>query len=155
MKVMFITFGDFRGANNGGAKFSLEFLNTLNSAKFTVHTVSLYDYLLTKNKFFRKVLAVYYLFKLKHPIPVGYFYSYSFSKVILQEVEKSLVLDNKLHIIIDHLELCYVASDIRKLYGEKVVISHLSHNIEPSILKQKLKSSVFYWISEYFSKYHE
>ncbi|MBT8765774.1 glycosyltransferase [Metapseudomonas boanensis] len=150
--ILFITFGDFRTPTDGGSKFTNEIVSMLRQTSKKVEILNYYDHAPSNSKTIRKILSIFISLFLRLPLPASYFYSRSLinsaRKKILDELSKSAPQQRRISIFVDHLELCYITSSLRLEFGDEIEIAHISHNIEPSLLKQRLGEGLAYKYSQ-------
>ncbi|SDN37780.1 glycosyltransferase family 4 protein [Pseudomonas jinjuensis] len=155
---LFLTFGDHKEPTNGGAKFTQGILNILKTSSTHLDILNYYDISRIKNKTIRKMMAFPIAMLYRLPLPVAYFYSKKVIKELIEKIESTHISrhsnkDKLVILFIDHLELCYAAKTIRKKYGDKVKILHISHNCEPDLFKQRLNNNFIYKLSEHCTPY--
>ncbi|WP_439862030.1 glycosyltransferase [Pseudomonas sp. MBLB4136] len=150
--ALFVTFGDFGTPTDGGSKFTREVIELMRLSELDVEIFSYYDWSSIKHKFLRKIASMFVALLLRLPLPVSYFYSDNLRVAIINRARELLGEPcrsiKKLTIFIDHLELCYLAVDLRKVFGEAVEIVHISHNIEPALFQQRMGGKGLYKYSQ-------
>ncbi|WP_067984678.1 glycosyltransferase family 4 protein [Neptuniibacter pectenicola] len=149
----FITFGDHKDPKNGGAKFTAAFISLAESANVSLNIFNYYENNGSRNKLYRKVLSLFYFIFKKIPVPVGYFYSYRLLSVLNEKIIDALDKKQNVTLVIDHLELCYIASYFSDLYPGSIRYIHLSHNNEPLVFNERIGSKFLLKVINFISDY--